>query len=293
LSAAQTRDEVRAEALFRAGREASKRGQHAEACARFKESYRLDQTAGTLLNIAVCEEELGELASSWQRYQGVLDALPASDERVAIARSGLLRLERRIPLLTLRLARGAPSGTKLRLGSTVLGLASLGLPLPVDPGRHTLIVEAPGYEDRRFDVELREGDKRELVLSPGAARSRSEALRGADSRKARSRRTLGYWLLAAGGTGLAAGAVVSGFAVDRAATVNKHCDELGCNQAGLDASRQGKNFVAIAIYCFAIGIAGVGSGAHLLLSTPLPDRGVSAVPAHPSKATSVSISGEF
>ncbi|HEU4534580.1 MAG TPA: tetratricopeptide repeat protein, partial [Polyangiaceae bacterium] len=50
----------RAEALFREGREAMKRGDLDEACPKFSESQELDPSAGTLLNLALCEQRKGE-----------------------------------------------------------------------------------------------------------------------------------------------------------------------------------------------------------------------------------------
>jgi hypothetical protein len=271
-AAAQSRDEVAAEALFRAGRAAFVKARYAEAHALFKESFRLEPTPGTLLNIAICEEELGQLASAWQRYQGVLDALSASDERAAIARARLTRLEPRVPLLTLRLAPGAPKGTTLQIGTTALGSASFGLALPMDPGKHVLVAMAPGHDPRRFVVQLHEGQRRELVIHPGSVRTPAADKWGRKSTaEPSSRRTLGYWFLGAGAAGLTAGLVATGFAADRAATVDTHCRDEGCDDTGLDASSQGKRLTAVAIYCFAIGAAGLASGAYLMLSTAGPD----------------------
>src|SRR5262245_40491856 len=68
------------ETLFRAGRDAMQRGDATSACAKFRESYRLEQAPGTLLNIAVCEEALGELCNAWQHYQDLIHELPADDD---------------------------------------------------------------------------------------------------------------------------------------------------------------------------------------------------------------------
>jgi hypothetical protein len=82
VRAAEPSDPPAAEALFRAGREAAEAGNHELACVRFRESYRLDRTAGTLLNIAVCEEALAQLAQAWEHYREVGEALDSGDERM-------------------------------------------------------------------------------------------------------------------------------------------------------------------------------------------------------------------
>jgi tetratricopeptide (TPR) repeat protein len=82
--AASAGDPPAAQALFKQGRDAAKRGDHATACEKFAESYRLDPAPGTLLNLGDCKERLGMLASAWQYYTAAAEQL--SDERTDIAR---------------------------------------------------------------------------------------------------------------------------------------------------------------------------------------------------------------
>ena len=58
-----------AETLFFTGRGFMEAGRYAEACTKFGESYRLDPTAGTLLNLAVCHDHEGEIASAWGEFR--------------------------------------------------------------------------------------------------------------------------------------------------------------------------------------------------------------------------------
>jgi hypothetical protein len=153
-AAAQPRDPAAAEALFRQGRDAMKRQDYATACPKFAESQRFDPAAGTLLNLAQCEQKLGKLASAWQHYQEAADQLPAGDPRVTIARQGVAELDKKVPRLVVRLEAGAPEGTKVRRDGVELGGASLGTPLPVDPGDHVVVVVAPGRSEARFTVAL-------------------------------------------------------------------------------------------------------------------------------------------
>jgi hypothetical protein len=56
LAGAQARDPAAAEVLFRRGREAMEAKRYADALPSFAESQRLDPGAGTLMNLATCEE---------------------------------------------------------------------------------------------------------------------------------------------------------------------------------------------------------------------------------------------
>src|SRR5947209_4053467 len=126
---AETRDPIAAEALFRNGRARMEAGDVAGACPKFAESLRLDYAPGSLLNLAACEEELGRLATAWQHYVHLSELLPATDERRGYARERATKLERRIPRLTIRLAR-SDLGVRVSRDDVELGRASLGEALP-------------------------------------------------------------------------------------------------------------------------------------------------------------------
>src|SRR5688572_28640696 len=122
-SLAEARDPVAAEALFNEGRALFEKGDNVGACAKFEESLRLDAAAGTLLNLANCEELIGELADAWMHWQQAAAALPEGDERVAIAKDRLSALEKRLPRLQISLAKDAPSGTRVERDGTELRAA--------------------------------------------------------------------------------------------------------------------------------------------------------------------------
>src|SRR5262245_30450330 len=113
VAPAQDRDPVAAESLFREGRKALDAGDFVTARSRFAESRRLDPKPGTLLNLARCDEQLGELASAWQLYRQGLDQLAADDDRREFVQERLADLEKRLPKLTIRLARGARADARV------------------------------------------------------------------------------------------------------------------------------------------------------------------------------------
>lgn len=168
---AQAVDPAAAEAVFRAGREAARAGYHGLACEKFRESYRLQPAVGTVLNIAICEEELGELASAWQHYHEVLQRLAPDDARTAVAKMGVERLEPRVPRLVIRLAKRAPADTRVERAGVVLTAASFDVPLPVNPGDHVVLVKATGRDVAQYHFTLAEAEVLELEVAPGPALS--------------------------------------------------------------------------------------------------------------------------
>ena len=159
-----------AEALFESGHEAMSKGDYDTACARFAESNRLDPAVGSLLNLAACEEKRGRLATSWQLFKRVMSDLPPGDDRYPIALRRASALRPRVPHVTLRLASDAPRQTTVKYGPVVLGQASFDVPLPFDPGEHTLLVGAPEREARSYTVVVSEGETKVLTVGPGDPR---------------------------------------------------------------------------------------------------------------------------
>lgn len=257
-------DPAAAEALFREGRDAAKRGDAATACARFAESQRLDPASGTLLNIAECEEKLGKIASAWAHLREALDALPPNDDRVAAAAKQAAALEPRLPRLVVRLAPNAPKDAHVDRDGAEVGAASLGVPIPIDPGSHRVVVKAAGRFARTYTVEAAETKRVEVVVDAGAVDPGA-----APPVRAGNPRLLGYGLLGAGGLALGAGAVTGLLAMDRNSFMNDHCDAArACDQDGVDAGRSGRNFDLVSTISFIAAGALVAGGIVWIVTHP-------------------------
>ncbi|HEY0710186.1 MAG TPA: hypothetical protein VGG33_25470 [Polyangia bacterium] len=145
-----------------------KAGDTAAACAKFSESQRLDPAPGTLANLADCEEQAGRTASAWVLWRRVVDETPNQDPRQVTARKRADALEKRLARLTIRPTDNAPANLVVKRDDVMLGAASLGVPLPIDPGVHVVITSAPGHQDAQFVIESREGEEKTLEVSAGA-----------------------------------------------------------------------------------------------------------------------------
>jgi hypothetical protein len=266
LAAAEGRDPAAADALFRQAREALSKGDYATACPKFAESQRLDPAAGTLMNIAECEEHSGALGSALEHWREAADQLSTSpDDRLELAHRHIADLEPRVPRLTIRLERRAPPDTKVTRDGVELGSASLGAPLPVNPGRHTVVATAPGRAAATKTVTLAEAQVLDLVVAPGAPVVKQEP-------GSSGWRTVGW---VAGGVGLAAlgAAAVTGVIVmDENSIVERDCPSKQCSQSGLNAATTGKTLLVVNAIAWVVGVVGVGGGVALLLTTPAGDE---------------------
>ncbi|HEY3818869.1 MAG TPA: hypothetical protein VGL81_16975 [Polyangiaceae bacterium] len=270
---AEAADPVTAEALFREGRRAIEAGNYVVACAKFEESNRLDPAPGTLLNLADCEEGRGQLARAWQHFQQLYEELPPTDERRAIADSRARSLGRRTPKLRIVLSSLLP--VTVKRDDTVLGPASLGASQPVDPGRHVIVVSSPGRWDQRYDLEIFEGQGKELSVSPGEPLRSPEAgssetpsgftfpgppPEGAPSPAAApdggARRTAAFVLGGFGAASLVTGGVFGVAALSQLASSNAHCTgNLCASQDAINQFHSAQSLALVADVTMGVGIA--------------------------------------
>jgi Tetratricopeptide repeat/PEGA domain len=263
VARADGRDPAAAEALFRQGRAAAQKGDWESACPKLRESQRLDPAAGTLLNLADCEEHRGKVATAWQLFRQVVESLPESDERVPLAKKRAADLEKRLPHLTVNFGGTAPPGTKVARNEVDLAEASLGSPLPVDPGTYQIVVTAPGYQTTNNEVVVAEAANVTIDVRVGAR------LAGDETRPAPrpSNRTAAWVVGGIGVAGLGVGAVAGILTLDRKGTVDDNCNaDKRCNPTGYDAAQSGKTLGMVTTTGIVVGVIGVGVGAYLLLS---------------------------
>ena len=133
----------RADALFAEGK-ALLESNLLQACARFEESLQYNPAAiGTLLNVALCDEKLGRIASAVAKFseardrakeQGLAQHVRAADQHISA-------LEPDLPHLSLKLSEPLPDTTIL-IDDRVIAPGALA-DVVVDPGERVIVVSAP------------------------------------------------------------------------------------------------------------------------------------------------------
>ncbi len=301
-----------AEALFRAGREAAEAGDYDLACARFGASLAQEAAVGTRLNLALCEEQRGQLAAAWAHLHTVLEQLPAEDSRQPIAEAAKERVERALAWVTLT---DESLGERFRVlvGGNPLDSGSFGVALPWNPGTHRVLITAPGHPPRTLEVTVRAGERLTVPLAlgevevqappessappvpaPSDVTATSVPEQDGGQRSRDPRRGVAYAALATGGVGLAVGSAAGIFALSQQRIVDRECGrDKQCSPAGMDAVDRGKTAAAVSTVGFVSGtvIAGVG------LALVLHPRRASAREDVAWKVgltpTSCSLSGQF
>jgi hypothetical protein len=276
-----------------------------EALVHLGRSFVLDPQAKALLNMADCEERLRRYVDAEGHW---LQARSLAEEGTPLRKEAserLLALEARMPRLTVAVREGAPAGLRVARDGSDLGRASLGVPLPCDPGSHSLEVSAAGYESRTIAVFLQDGDSKRVAVEPGPALPPAPAaeplappprIAAASEAAPQLPRPTGHKrdlidFVGFGGTALGAAGIVLG-TVEGLSAQRDHSDAL--HACGGDCARspaaQGdqsnaKTAAAISTVGFAAGAAFLSSaGAVWLVSwlanrTPGSQGRVSVVPA--------------
>jgi tetratricopeptide (TPR) repeat protein len=199
-------------ALFVEGRRLMGAGRPAEACEKFNAAHEDDPDAiGTLLNLGLCNEQIGKLATAalWLRKaqkKAIESKVPEADEQ---ARQRLDGITKKIPKVKIVLVPGVPDAIVKVDGKQITVLEDV----EVDAGRHTIDVEAPGMKPAQKTFEIAIGGRATAnvplvsATAPAARSKRSAYAFGATG--------LALW------TGTAVLAVVAKDRYDSAATFDE------------------------------------------------------------------------
>lgn len=280
-AAPSAQDRALAEALFRQGRELGQAGKIGEACRKFEESWALDPTLGTKLHVAACYEEAGRTASAWAAFNEAADlAERAGDKkRETLARERVAHLEKKLPRLVIEVDRDA--GITVLLDDRPLGSASLGTPLPVDPGEHTVTARAPGRRPFTTTITVAGGAGTDTLEIPaltsdesgsvGPLRTSRDATSGSDGA---TQRALGWVVGGVGVVGIGVGSAFGLRARSQQKDADAFCSGSACTQAGLDGHDDARRSARLSNIGFGVGLAGLAAGVVLVLTAP--DAGASA-----------------
>jgi hypothetical protein len=241
-----------------------------QACQRFGESLQLNpQAIGALLNVAICDEKFGRIASAVRRYRETRERAIEQrfPEYLKAAEAKLAELEPLVPYLTIAFDREPLPQTKIVVDDQVVPKAALA-ELPVDPGERVVIVSAPGRIpfQRRISIALRE---RRVIAVPPLERPSP-------------RRTIGKISLATGAAAAATSAVLGYLAHRRYEAAINAMDEQGrpaCEQVGAGLVCDGGAYAramsahqlgTVATIVGGAGVAVMLAGGYLWYFAPRP-----------------------
>ncbi|WP_437670114.1 tetratricopeptide repeat protein [Sorangium sp. So ce131] len=293
-----------AQAAFDRGVAHMEAGRFEQGCPEIAQSHALDPRPGTLFTLAECEALRGRLATAIARFDEYLALYPtltpqqrrSQGDRERSARAQRAALARDVPELKLALSPGAPADVVVERDGQVLPREAIGASVPVDPGEHAIKAQAPGGPALELLVRVDKREKKTVTLEvmPPLPRQRPpevpppekpavEEKRGAGGAAAMAppaakapdtgaggRRAAVYVAGGLGLVGLAVGGVTGALAIQKKGVVDERCAGTACDADGMAAADAMKSLGLASTIGFAVGIAGAGAAAVLLLTEPEP-----------------------
>jgi len=269
-----------AEAAFELGRKLMDEGKPAEACPKFEESARLDPSVGALLNLALCNEELGRTATAWARYKEAASLARATGQtdRMQVAEEYAGKVAPKLSHLRVTVTEKI-AGLVVKRDGEVLGEALLGEPIPVDPGEHAIEASAPGHADYSTTVVVGAKADTQTVTVPALAKNAEPTpegpTKGPDTASPSGASGLRTAAFVTGGVGLVAlgvGAVFGGLAMGDVGDADPLCPAKKCSAAGYDLIQSADDKALVSTIGFAVGGAALGAGVVLFLVSRPPAK---------------------
>lgn len=155
-------DRTAARDLYNQGWSLQQAGRYADALDRYQRSVAVFPAPTTAFRIAQCKEALGKLVEAAEDLRAITHAaLPAGSPSAFVtaqrdATSELAAVEPRIPKVTINVNPPGLQGLVVTIDGATMPNALVGVPRPVDPGKHTITATAPGYATAQQEVEVRE-----------------------------------------------------------------------------------------------------------------------------------------
>jgi hypothetical protein len=313
-------------------RSAAERGGAEYKASHYKEALDLFLRAETLIHapthvlmIARTQAALGDLVLAKESYLKITretlanNAPPAFKRAQGDAEKELKDLGPRIPSIQIT-TQGAPAakGVIVLMDDKPVPAALVGIPRPVNPGKHAFKATATGFAAAEKSLTVKEGEALSLVLDfkPTAAIARADGAPtsgpidtekpGAGDQitpapKAGAARYIGVGMIGVGVAGLVVGGVFSGLYASKRGEADTAFDKcgVGCSGAPADAVRaldddaNGKGTIGV-IGLAAGGALAIGGTVLFLMSKPKAPPAPAAAQVEPWIGFgSAGVSGRF
>ena len=193
------------------------------------------------------------------------------------------RLRAQIPRLTIERGPGAEAAT-IELDGVSLGASSVGVPVPIDPGPHTLAATAPGYEpynrtvdipeggEETFSIELvkiDEGDTETAVPDEGPTPAATGRKPGEEMR------TIAYVVGGVGSVSLLTSGVFFFLMRSKMGDIEEYCGDDGTckddilgeadRKAATDLESSIRQYYYLTLGTLGVGLGGLGAATYLYL----------------------------
>ncbi len=279
-----------AESLFRDGRKLLSDNRVADACRKLEESYRLDPAQGTLLNLAMCHEQEGKLATAWAEFnEAMVEARKTGrDKPEAFARERIQALEPLVPHLTVTVpADSKVPDLQVKIRGTPLFAGAWNAAIPVDPGEISVEAQAPGRKAWKSVIIVGKSETKSVSVpqlavddTPVAATAAGPSTDSSPGQLSKqstapaqpgpywtTKRQTGLIVAGVGVSGLVVGSIFGIRALSKQSDSDAYCSGKSCrDQRGIDLSDEANSSAWVSNIALGVGVLAVATGAYLFLT---------------------------
>lgn len=255
-----------AEALFKEGKRLLAERQIPEACRKFESSYRIDPAPGTLLNLAMCHEQEGKLATAWGEFNESLQIAKKNNrsDRAKIAREHISAIEPLLSRFVVLVPEGAAKiGMTVEMDAVPLEEGAWGTAIPIDAGDHKAIVRAPKHKTWEKIVAVEHG-KVATVVVPKLEKIPDPLPPGQGNKQ---KKIIGISALGGSAVLLGLGAFFGARAVSFGSQVSAECPTLVCDARTWTKIEAGRDSALASNLLLGFGLAAAGTGTFLLITS--------------------------
>ena len=163
--------------LFSEAEQLRAHGDCAGAAAKLQAALVIKETPGLRFHLAHCEERLGQLVQAnadYHRASELIRGGMSAPDVQALLEPAQKSLSERLPTLRIRIPELTPPA-RVHLDGRKMSRDDLSHLIPVDPGRHTVVAEADGYDPFRIELSIGEGDDRVVEAKLRSSRAHAPA----------------------------------------------------------------------------------------------------------------------
>ena len=302
---AQDKKELsKARAQFQRAIEQEQAGNYTQALEQFRDVGQVRMTPQVRFHIATCEEKLGRLVTALGGYELALaDAETVGEDFKNEVDAAVTRLRASIPKLLIQRGTGADAAV-IELDGVALGASSVGVPVPLDPGPHSVNAKAPGYEAFSQTVTINENEQKtvdvELTAEPEpvAAAPTGSNLQTVDLNGKPNKKLIPYVIGGVGVVSLIGSGVLFGLRQSALSDLENKCgpDRKSCPSSARGELDNLKLYNATAQIALGVGVVGVGTAVTLLIlqkRQSATKTGFVLMPAAPNALAGASVNGRF
>jgi hypothetical protein len=293
-------DQALAQSLFDEAVRLMEQSRYAEACPKLAESQRLDPGGGTLLNLGLCREKEGKLATAWTIYNDALsqaikdkrqDREMTARERIAVIGPNLAKFVIEVDPATAKL-----EGLEVTLDGARVGRAAWGLATPIDAGAHTVAVGALGKRPWQTPLEVKKDGDQVRVSVPALQDAPKPTVEGPTTQAGgNGTRTAAFVVGGVGAAALVVGSIGGVMAIVKRGDSNAECPGNQCTVKGVALNEDAKTFAWVANIGVGVGVVALGA-ATIMWFVGKPQSSPTAARLVPTVGPSgggLSLSGQF